>query len=228
MSGLPKIDVPRYEHTLYATGKKIKYRPFTMKEQKILLLAKESGKVEDVVAAMKQIIELCTDNTVDANDIATFDAEMLFLKIRSKSAGEVSTITYKLKGTETQVKVNINLEEVQLQTDPEHDKKIMITDTIGLMMKYPTLDMIAFQGVGEDQMIRQCIDYVFDADQMYYFKDFSDADVEEWLESFDTTVMKNIKAFFDTMPKLRHEQMVNLPGGETEVLTFEGLNDFFD
>lgn len=224
--GLPKIDVTYYTHYLVGEDKKIKYRPFTVKEQKILLKAKESGDEEELVDSIFQIIELCTKG-LDTTNLAFFDVEDLFVRIRSKSVGELVEFIYKVKDTDEKINVQVNLDDVKVTIPEEHSKKIMLTDTVGVMMKYPSLDLIRQKDKSEEAMLKHCIDYIFDDEEVYYFKDFSEQEVDEWMEQFDLSVMKKIYDFFNTMPRIRYEQEVELSDGRKETLKFEGLEDLF-
>lgn len=220
---LPKIDIPRYKHHLYGVDKEIKYRPFTVKEQKILLQAKESEDADTEVDAIKQIIDLCTDSKLNVDELPFFDIEDLFIRIRSKSVSEVSEILYKNKDTGERVTVSVNLNDLKVEPKEGHEKKIMLTDDIGVVMKYPTLDMILS---GEkDNFIPKCIDYIFDQNEVY--NDFTTEELEEWVDDFDTGAMYKINNFFATMPRIRYETEIAFKDGETEVLKLEGLSDLF-
>lgn len=224
---LPKLDLPTYKHYLVGLGKKIKYRPFTVKEQKILLHAKQSEDPEDQVEAIKQIIELCIYDDIDIENMPFFDIEDLFLRIRAKSVSDVSEIMYKVRDSEEKIKIKINLDEVKVQEKEGHEKKIMITDTIGVVMKYPSLELLSKPDLQNDDLIRYCIDYVFTDEEVFYFKDYTSAEVEEWIEQFDVTVLNKIYQFFDTMPRIRHSVDIKLKDGTTETLKFEGIQDLF-
>lgn len=226
MSSLPKLDLPWYKHHLVGLDKDIKYRPFTVKEQKILLRAKESDDPSDMVAAMKQIIELCTQN-VEPDSLPFFDLEDIFLRIRAKSVSEVSEIGYRVKESGEKLTVTVDLDEVKVTTLPGHDKKIMLTDTVGLMMKYPTIDLLSQNSTDDSEMIINCIDYVFDEEEVYNFADISSQEAQEWVDNFDTKIMLKIMDFFNTMPRLRHEVEVKLSDGEIETVKFEGIQDLF-
>jgi len=226
MGSLPKLDLPWYKHHLVGLDKDIKYRPFTVKEQKILLRAKESNDAQDMVDAMKQITELCTQDVV-ADELPFFDLEDIFLRIRTKSVSEVSEIGYKVKDTDEKISVQINLDDVKVTKLPEHEKKIMLTDTVGVVMKYPTLEMLSGEATTDEDMILNCIDYVFDTEEVYHFKDVSKEEAQEWVENFDTSVMLKIHKFFETMPRLRHEVEIELKDGTKETLKFEGIQDLF-
>lgn len=228
MSTLPKIDLPKYKHTLTGTGKEVTYRPFTVKEQKILLLAKQSQEPSSMIDAVKQIIELCTFSTLKADNLPFFDIEDLFLRIRSKSVSNIAEIAYRVKDTNRRITLKINLDDVQVVTPETHTNKIMITPTMGLVMKYPSLEMLSSdEKPSDDVMMRKCIDYVFNENEVFHFNDFSDAEIDEWIESFDMSILLKIKEFFDTMPRIRHTVEVDLGDGTKETIKFEGLEDFF-
>ena len=227
---LPKLNQPYYTHHLKGLNKKVKYRAFTVKEQKILLAAKESDDPKEQIESMCQIVDICTEGQIDALNTPVFDIEDLFLRIRIKSVSDVSEITYKDKKTEEIIKVEIKLDDVQVQMPEGHTNKIMISDQLGIMMKYPTLTM-ALDGDKtsiDADIIKKCIDYVFDADNVYHFADFTEQEVNEWIDSFDFGIMKQIDKFFKTIPKLRYETEIEVPSTkEKKTLVFEGLNDFF-
>lgn len=224
---LPKLDLPKYTHHLVGLDKKITFRPFTVKEQKILLQAKQSEEPDEQVNAIKQIIELCTYDDIDVDELPFFDIEDLFLRIRSKSVSEVSEIMYKVKDSDEKIKVSINLDQVKVQEKEGHSKKIMLTDSIGVMMKYPSLELLSKPELENDDLITESIDYVFTDDEVFFFKDFTDQEVQEWVEQFDVGVLKKIYEFFDTMPRIRHSVTINLKDGSSETINFEGLQDLF-
>ncbi len=227
---LPKIDLPRYKHHLVGINKDIKFRPFTLKEQKILLLAKQSENSEQMIEAVKQLISLCTDGAVNPDELPFFDVEDLFVRIRSKSVSEISELMYRDKETDQKYKVKINLDDVKVITPEDHTNKIMITDTIGMMMKYPTLDMIKTdenKTLDDSQLLKNCIDYIFDSSEMYYLKDEPEEVVNEWIDGLDSAALLKIEHFFKTMPRLRHEVTLKLSDGRSETLLFEGMESFF-
>lgn len=232
MSNLPKLDIPHYKHHLVGMDKTVQYRPFTVKEQKILLHAKESGSRSEEIQAIKQIISLCVKDKIDVDSMSVFDVEDLFLRIRARSVSNVCEIRYKVKDaegndTKQRVNVDIDLDTVKVVVPEEHDRKIMLTPTVGLMMQYPTIDMIEEENLDEERVLIKCIDYVFDDQEVYHFNEFSNQEVADWIESFDMEIMGKVKNFFDTMPKLRHEVSVDLPDGGTEKIVLEGIADFF-
>lgn len=224
MSNLPKPELPQYSHTLTGLGKTIKFRPFTTKEQKILLLAKETQTYAEVIDAITQILENCIIDDISIPKLPIFDVEDLFLRIRSKSVSNESTFVYRIKDTDERVNVTINLDDVKVKTFKDNKNKIMLTETIGVKINYPTLTSFK---LSEDDMILSCIEYVFDEDEVYTFSDFSTEDQMEWLESFDAGAIKNIKEFFDTMPILKYETYVESKDGKKYDIVLSGIEDFF-
>lgn len=240
---LPKFDVPRYSLYLKGIDKKIKYRPFTVKEQKILLLAKEEAKEDKtrIIEAMKQIIELCTfDLGISVDQLPLFDIEWLFLHIRAKAVSDVITIPVKYtfpSGNEKRTKLNIKVEDIQLKEHEEHDKKIILDEQskIGVVMKYPTISMYE-ENMESLNSIESCIDYVFDEEDIYYFKDYTPEERQEYVETFDLQMLRKVSEFFETMPTLHYKTEVTLKdepdeNGETDKKTLpivlSGLSDFF-
>lgn len=234
--GLPSIKHTLYEHYLVGQGKNIKFRPFTNQEQKILLLAKESKgsdtEVKDIYRAIKQVLEGCTVGTVDVEKLCTFDIEDLFLRIRSKSVGEVVDIRYRYdyeqdgKKLSEFINVKVNLDEVKVQVNPEHDKKIMLSENLGIIMRYPTFTDLE-NITSEDDIAMACIDYIFDDNETYNPGDFSKEELEKFFGEIDIKGLLLIRKFFETMPALKHEVDVALPDGTVEKARFKGLEDFF-
>ena len=234
---LPKLEVPIYELTVPSTDEKIKYRPFLIKEEKILLIAMESGENEDVIQAVKQIVSECTFNTLKLGDMPMFDVEYIFLQIRSKSVGEVSKLKILCRDDgETYANVEVDLTEIEVQVSDDHTNKIELTDEMGVIMKYPTIDSFTTAGISDitaDNMldvIVACIDKIYDkkGEEVYDSKDSSKKELMDFVEQMNTTQFQNVQAFFDSMPKLRHEIVVVNPKTKVEnVVALSGLNDFF-
>jgi hypothetical protein len=207
---LPQIDVPIYELQLVSKEQKIQYRPFLVKEKKILMIAAESKDPSAAYLAVKQIVNNCTFNKIDVEDLALFDLQYLFLNIRSKSIGEVSEFKFSCPKCKNKILSSINFEEIKITKDPNHDKKIMITDKIGIVMKYPNMQIekLAKQNYGREELdlkvVVSCIDYVFDQEQVYYSKDITQKELEELIESLTEQQFKKISKFFDTLPSLKH------------------------
>ena len=234
---LPKLEVPIYELTVPSTDEKIKYRPFLIKEEKILLIAMESGENEDVIQAVKQIVSECTFNTLKLGSMPMFDVEYIFLQIRSKSVGEVSKLKVLCRDDgETYANVEVDLTEIEVQVSDDHTNKIELTDDMGVIMKYPTIDSFSTAGISDitaDNMldvIVACIDKIYDksGEEVYDSKDSSKKELMDFVEGMNTTQFQDVQAFFDSMPKLRHEITVVNPKTKVEnVVALSGLNDFF-
>ena len=234
---LPKLEVPIYELTVPSTDEKIKYRPFLIKEEKILLIAMESGENEDVIQAVKQIVSECTFNTLKLGNMPMFDVEYIFLQIRSKSVGEVSKLKVLCRDDgETYANVEVDLTEIEVQVNDDHTNKIELTDEMGVIMRYPTIDSFSTAGISDitaDNMldvIVTCIDKIYDkkGEEVYDSKDSSQKELMDFVEGMNTQQFQDVQAFFDSMPKLRHEVTVVNPKTKVEnVVALSGLNDFF-
>ena len=234
---LPKLEVPIYELTVPSTDEKIKYRPFLIKEEKILLIAMESGANEDVIQAVKQIVSECTFNTLKLGNMPMFDVEYIFLQIRSKSVGEVSKLKILCKDDgETYANVEVDLTEIEVQVNDDHTNKIELTDEMGVIMRYPTIDSFSTAGISDItaenmlDVIVACIDKIYDkkGEEVYDSKDSSKKELMDFVEQMNTTQFQDVQAFFDSMPKLRHEVTVVNPKTKVEnIVALSGLNDFF-
>ena len=234
---LPKLEVPIYELTVPSTDEKIKYRPFLIKEEKILLIAMESGANEDVIQAVKQIVSECTFNTLKLGNMPMFDVEYIFLQIRSKSVGEVSKLKILCRDDgETYANVEVDLTEIEVQVNDDHTNKIELTDEMGVIMRYPTIDSFSTAGISDitaDNMldvIVTCIDKIYDkkGEEVYDSKDSSKKELMDFVEQMNTQQFQDVQAFFDSMPKLRHEITVVNPKTKKEnIVALSGLNDFF-
>ena len=234
---LPVLNNPNYEMELPSTGEKIEYRPFLVKEQKILMMAMES---EDVSAQSKAVVDIIKNCTFGAiNDkveiLPTFDIEYMFLRIRSKSVGEtVELIITCQDDGETKVPVNINLEDINVVKTEGHDTTIMITDKIGLTMRYPTMKQLMSYDMskittmeGTFKVINDCLENVFDENEVY--EEMNSKELQEFIEQMTTEQFQKVSEFFNTMPKLKHTLKVKNPntGVENEVV-LEGMQSFLE
>jgi len=234
---LPKLTTPTYELEVPSSDEKISYRPFLVKEEKILLMAMESGKNEDIVNAVEQIVSECTFNKVNISTMPMFDVEYIFLNIRAKSIGEISKLKLLCPDDKkTYANVEINLEKVQVQVGDNHTNKIELTDEMGMIMTYPTINSFTDTGIQQINannmidIVSSCILQIYEkkGEKVYDSKDQTKKELTEFVESMNTSQFKQVQAFFDTMPKLKHEVKIKNPKTKKESkITLTGLNDFF-
>ncbi len=232
---LPKLAIPEYEATLPVTGTKISYRPFLVKEEKLLYLAMESQDNKQMVKAVKTIIKNCTNLKSKVEHLATFEIEYIFLKIRSVAVGEVSEFKVTCPDDEeTQVEVAIPLSEVDVQIPEGHESKIDLDGNVGVKMKYPSLDVFIQQNLSDNPDIEDvfelaagCIDQVYDSEEVY--DSFTKKEALEFLEDLNAEQFGKIQNFFETMPKLSYTLKVTNPKTKVESdLVLEGLASFFE
>ena len=234
---LPKIDVPIYELTVPSTDEKIKYRPFLVKEEKLLLIAMESGENSDILRAVKDIVDSCTFNKMKIGNMPMFDVEYIFLQIRSKAVGEVSTLRVLcLDDMKTYAKVEVDLNEIEVRVTDAHTNKIELSDEMGVIMKYPTVDSFVENKIDDISpanmldVIITCIEKIYDkkGEEVFDAKDSTKQELIDFVEQMNTTQFADVQKFFDTMPSLTHEITVKNPKTKKESkVTLSGLNDFF-
>ena len=237
---LPKINTPTYELTLPSTGKKIKYRPFLVREEKILIMAMESEDMKDITNSIVQILSDCilTEN-VKVESLATFDIEYLFLNVRARSVGETVDVNITCPDDgETQVEMTIDIDSIKIQKTRGHKNIIKLDDNLSMKLRYPSLDQFVENNfeTGQDvsevgqslSMITSCIDMIYNEEETWEAADFSKKELDEFVEQMNTKQFKQIEKFFTTMPKLSHTIAVKNPntGVESEVV-LEGLAAFF-
>lgn len=234
---LPKVKVPVFSLNLPSTGQKIDYRAFSVKEEKLLLMAKEDTSPTGFVNAIKQVINNCvlTPN-VDVNKFAIFDLELFFLRLRSKSVGSLVEVAVNDPDGNS-YKVQIDLDNVEVKKDPEHTHKFILDEGtgIGVIMRYPTIEAATSVTPDSEEvnaeavfdMIKQCIESVYDKSSVYKMKEQKDEEIQEWIDSLSAQHLHQIQTFFDTMPSLRHEVKYNKKDGTIGVAVLEGIKDFF-
>jgi hypothetical protein len=239
---LPKISTPTYELELPSTGKSIKYRPFLVKEEKILILALESQDIKQITLAIKQVLKDCIiTKGIKIEDLPSFDIEYIFLNVRGKSVGEAIdlVVTCSDDGT-TEVPVKVYVDEINVQKDSEHTSEIKLDDDIVVKMKYPSLDQFIKNNfdfsVQESastidksfDIISSCIEAIFTAEESWAASDCTKKELVEFIESMNSSQFKKIEQFFETMPKLSHTFTVKNPKtGVENTVTLEGLTSFF-
>tara|TARA_Y100001963_G_C6710402_1_gene413984 strand:+ start:410 stop:1129 length:720 start_codon:yes stop_codon:yes gene_type:complete len=236
---LPKIATPTYELELPSTGKTIKYRPFLVKEEKLLVIALESEDNKQITNAIKAVIRGCIlTKGIKVETLPTFDIEFLFLNIRGKSVGEELEVNvYCPDDGETQVPVTINLDDIQIQKTEDHTNKIKIDETVMMEMKYPSLDEFIKNNFDFNEknamdqsfdLIASCIGKIYTEDEVWSTADCTKKEVKDFLESMNSSQFKDIEKFFETMPKLSHTVKVKNPVTDVESdVTLEGLASFF-
>ena len=234
---LPKLTTPTYELEIPSTDEKIKYRPFLVKEEKILMMAMESKTSSDITQAVKDIVSECTFNKVKIDDMPMFDVEYIFLNIRSKSVGEVSKLKLLCPDDgKTYADVEVNLNEVKVQVGDDHTNKIELGNGMGMIMKYPTIDSFKESGIRDInpnnmlEVISTCILQIYEEEgkKVYDTKDQTKKEVTDWIEQLNSKQFKDVQNFFETMPKLKHEITIKNPKTKKESkIILNGLNDFF-
>ena len=243
--GLPTIAVPEYTLTIPSSGKEIKYRPFLVKEEKILLIAMEGEEQQQISLATKRIVQNCVYGDIDVESMPAFDLEYIFLQLRGKSKGEVLDLKYKCPKCDGEIPLAVNLDDVKVIKHKDHTKKIQLTKELGVVMKYPTLELQQLVGEitkeksqieGLFETIIHCIDYIYDAENTYPSKDHTKKEMNDFLESLPEKEFQKVSKFFETSPSLKHDVELKCSNkvkgkkecGYTEKLTLEGLGSFFD
>lgn len=236
---LPKIATPTYELELPSTGQAIQYRPFLVKEEKLLVLALESENTKEITTAIKNVIKSCIQTKgIKVEALPTFDIEYLFLNIRGKSVGEEIEVNVMCPDDgETYVPVKINIDDIQVQKKEEHSNKIKLDDHLMMEMKYPSLDEFIksnFDFSAENTMdqsfdlVASCVDKIYNEEEVWVAADCTKKEVHEFLEQMNSAQFKEIEKFFETMPKLSHEIKVTNPNTKVEsTVVLEGLSSFF-
>ena len=233
---LPKLNSPTYELELPSTGEKIKYRPFLVKEQKILMMAQESGDDKELSNAMGGLVSDCTFGTVDAETSPMFDIEYIFLRIRGKSVGEKIELNLTCPDDgETKVKYELDLAEVGVTMDDEHTNEVKINDGVTIHFRYPYMkDMLGIPSEAKEiekafHILNNCIDSIHYGDDVYNKVDISDKDINDFIEQLTTEQFERVMGFFNTMPKVRHTvTFVNPKTSAINEVVLEGLESFLE
>ena len=230
---LPKIDTPLYEITLPVSKKKISFRPFLVKEEKVMLVGKEAGPKQQLIA-MKQVLDatIVKPKDLDVGELSMPDIEYLFIKQRARSVQNIVELKYRDKEDKKVYDFELDLDEIEPTFDPCHSNTIELTDTLGMELQEPTLNIMEKLDITdlEDastvfKLISACTTKVWDEDEVY--DDFTDEEMEEFLGQMDAQTFSKLKTFFDTAPKIRHELSYVNSEGNDRVIKLEGLSDFF-
>ena len=239
---LPQISTPTYELTIPSSKKKIKYRPFLVREEKILILALESENEKQIAEAIKSTLKSCIiTRGTKIDSLSTFDIEYIFLNIRGKSVGEsIDLLVTCPDDGETKVETKVYIDEIKVKIDDKHSPDIKLDDSLTLRMRYPAIDEFVknnFDFKSEDEetieksfeLIASCIDVVYNQDESWAASDCTKKELNDWLGSLDSRQFKEIELFFQTMPRLSHTIKVTNPNTKVESeVTLEGISNFFE
>ena len=233
---LPILETAKYELTLPSQDMKVSYRPFLVKEEKLLLMAMESGESKQITNALKSIVDACTFGTINVSALPTFDLEYIFLQIRSKSVGEVAKLKVRCPDdNETYANVEVDLSKVEVQVDESHTNEIQINDKVKMIMKYPTIDSIDADVDATNlktgqmfDMIGASIYQIYDGETVHNAKDYKKEELDAFIESLSSVHFEKVQKFFQTMPKLQQEIEVENPKTKVKSkMMLQGLADFF-
>lgn len=235
---LPMASTPRYKLTIPSTKKSVTYRPFLVKEEKALLIAQQSEDADTMISTLKSVIESCIQDPIKANDLAMFDIEYIFTQLRAKSVGEVVSLILRCDTCEddkASVSYDIDLTKLQVNIPEEHNKTIPLFGDVGVVMKYPSIDIIKkLENLKENDteaifnIVGACIDSVYDSDQMYPAKDHKPEEIRQFIDNLTQEQFTKIQKFFETMPKLEEKVNYKCPMCSKEHEKYiRGLDSFF-
>ncbi len=234
---LPQVALPTYELKIPSTGKTVKFRPFVVKEEKLLLLALESKNQKNIEDAVKQLLKGCIQSRVKIDNLPIFDLEFIFLQIRAVSVGEIIEMNVTCKDdNETRVKYNLNLAEVQVKFPEGHSNKIELSDKMGIIMKYPSMNEFVKNSIIGSEMnagdildvVANCIDQIYDGEDVYDSSTTTKKEFVEFLENLTNNQFEKLQKFFETAPSLSHTFSVTNPNtGKESEFVIEGLANFF-
>lgn len=231
---LPRIEHPIFELELPTLKTKVRYRPFLVREEKILLMALQGEEPDEIINSVKQVINNCLlTEGIDIDNLPTVDVEYLFIKIRAKSVNNVIKLTYRDLEDNKKYDVEVNLDEVEVMFSPEHSTDIKINDSMGLLMKYPQTSIankLKDANTEADllfDILKNCIDVIYDKDNQYKVSDSTPEELDEFIQNLDVRAFSEIQKFFTTMPKLYHEIKYTNSLGNERIIKLSSLSDFF-
>lgn len=233
---LPKLDSPTYELSVPSTGAKIPYRPYLVKEEKILMMAMESNETNQMMAAVKDVIRSCTSESVDVDTLAMFDIEYIFTQLRAKSVGETATIKVKCEECETSNEVDVDLQEVRVDIPQSDTKVIKLTDTIGVSLRYPSVDAMTRAQADESKsdidrvfdLITACIDSIYSGDQIFDASEQTEQELRDFIESLNTKQFNEIREFIEGIPSAAINIKFKCTScGHNNEFDVKGLGNFF-
>ncbi len=231
---LPKIDKPIFEITVPSFKRAVKFRPFTVKEEKILLVAQQEGAEKSIILAIKQVINnCCQEEKFDVDKLATFDLEYLFLKLRARSINNIIEVSYRDNEDDKVYDFEIDLDEVEMLQNAEVSNIIPVTDTVGIKMKYPSVSIIddapveATAAEVVEYLIRKCIDSIYDEENVYLADEYNEKELLEWIDGLDVETFNKIRAFFDNLPQMYYKLEYTNSLGNARTIELSTLSDFF-
>jgi hypothetical protein len=230
---LPKIDQPLFDVVIPSTQQKVIFRPFLVKEEKILLIAQQSKNDTEIIRAIKQILMNCIQDPVDIDSLAVFDLEYLFLKLRSKSVNNIVKLSYRDTEDDIIYDFEVNLDDLEIEMPEKINSKIEINENVGMIMKYPTADITDKMGEFENEVelmtffIINCIDTIYDEENVYNISDYSQSEITEFLDNLDVSTFDKIRNFFENIPKLYHKIEYENSLGSKREIELTNLKDFF-
>ena len=229
---LPKISAALFELELPSTGKKILMRPFTTREEKILLIAQESKDIGEAMLGIRQVINNCLQDDMSVDDLATFDLEYVLINLRARSVDNMVKLSIKDPDTEERIDLELDIQKIKIQRKPEHTNKIKVNDDYTIIMRYPTINeaqalMTMTSKTDMFNAMMSCLDKLVSADEVYEFSEYTEAERNQFVDDLSGDVIKQIKTFFDTMPILRHELNYKNKNGDEKTFVIQGIETFF-
>lgn len=231
---LPKIDKPLFDVEIPVLNQKGKFRPYTVKEEKILLLAQQSDDIKQIILATKQVINNCMEHgDIDLDSLPSWGIEFLLLELRKRSVGETVTVAYRDKEDNEKYEFEVDLDDIQIKIDPDHTNTVQLTEEIGLVMSYPTLDMAnKIDGNSNEvdfsfDVLCSCINQVYTSDEVMEFGDYSREEQEDFLNQLNREEMDSIVQFFDKAPRLSYTIEYTNSNGTERKIELRNLSDFF-
>ena len=230
---LPKLSHPTFELEIPSTKQKIRYRPFLVKEEKILLIAQSSEDPKEIIYAVKQVLQNCCLDELDIDQLTTFDIEYFFVKLRSKSVNNIVNLRYKDLEDEKIYEFEVDLDTIEIEHNPDHQKTINVSKSTILNLKYPKMNMInSLEKIENEtdlvfEILRNCLDTIVHESQVVQVSNYSKEEIDEFILSMDVSSFNKVQEFFNTMPKLKHEIVYNNSLGNQRKIVLQSLNDFF-
>lgn len=230
---LPKIDQPLFDMTIPSTGKTVTFRPFLVKEEKLLLIAQSSDNDTDMIRAIKQVLGNCIIDDIDVDSLATFDLEYMFIKLRAKSVNNIIKLSYRDNEDDELYDFEVDLDKIELDMPKDVNSKIKITDTVGMTMRYPSASITDKLREFDNEVelltffITNCIDTIYDEENVYIANEYSEAELGEFLDSLNIETFEKIREFFEMIPKVQHTLNYKNKLGNDRSIVLSSLRDFF-